>query len=424
MTFQEKIKEEINKLKLCVKEFSKKKINSDINKKLNKKYIVVCIAILGVIGILFLFNVLNDTKKEAINKLVSGIQNNNISKIQKILIDEKGNKVTTNEATAFLNFYKNNSERINILENKLEGNSATDIKFVKEKKFLGSDYKIEILDKKVNITTNLDDVVVLVNNEEVTTIKDKTGSINLPAFGQYDIKLEKKGSYATISSSKKVDLTSDLNINIPLNGVYVSIKSNIENAKVYINDVNSKLTVEQFKNIGPFPTDGTYNIMLKYNSPFGEISSEAIAIKDLPEIEINLNLKNSGIEASLNTAIGKFYSSVFNSINANNKEKIENATNEAKDKIYDDIKKNSFILKNIYKLNSSSIDFDKSSIEFINGNYQANIIANIDYNVKKEILGLAFKTQDYSEKFSTKLVYKNGEWEIYDIQNFNLNTIN
>lgn len=424
MTFQEKIKEEINKFKLCIKEFSSKKMNKSTNKKIKKKYIVVCIAILGVIGIFFVFNILNDTKQEAINKLVNGIQSNNISKIQKVLVDENGNKITDTEATAFLNFYKNNSERISILEKNLDGNSSKDIKFIKENNFLGSDYKIELLNKKVNITTNLEDVIVFVNNQEITTIKDKTGSISLPAFGQYDIKLEKKGTYSIITSSKKVDLTGDVNINIPLNGIYITLKSNVENAKVYINDVDSKLTVAEFKNIGPFPIDGTYNVILKYNTPFGEISSEAMPIKDLPEMEINLDLKNSGIKASLNTAIGKFYSSVFNAINVDNKDKIENATNEARDEIYNDIKKNSFILKNIYKLNSSSIDFEKSNIDFVNGNYQASVIANIDYNVKKELLGVTFKTQDYSENFSTKLIYKNGEWEISDIQNFNLNTLN
>ncbi|MGL5634769.1 MAG: TcaA 3rd/4th domain-containing protein [Sarcina sp.] len=423
MTFQEKIKEEINKLKLCIKEFSNKKINNKVKKKLSAKYTILGIAILGVIGVFLIFNIMNDTKKDAINKLVKGIESNNISKIQKILVNENGEEITINEATAFLNFYKNNSQRITVLEKNLESNSSTDIKFIKENKFLGSDYKIEVLNKKINITTNLDDVVVFVNNEELTTIKNKTGSINLPAFGEYDIKLEKKGDYSTISASKKIDLTSDVNINIPLNGIYITLKSNIENAKVYINDVNSNLTVAEFKNIGPFPTDGTYNLILKYNTPFGEISSESVPIKDLPEIEINLNLKNSGIKASLNTAIGKFYSSVFDAINTDNKDKIVNATDEAKNKIYEDIKKNSFILKNIYKLNSSSIDFEKSSVEFLNGSYQANVVANIDYNVKKELLGLAFKTQDYSEQFSAKLVYENGEWEIYDIQNFNLNTL-
>lgn len=427
MTFREKILNELNKAKLYIGE-------KEIKKYFTKEYIknmsikakgIVIVVILAfiVLSTLFVIKLSSNDKSELIDKTVVALQKGNVNSLENLIRLDNGDKLTKEQLEPVIKFYQADEGRISNLKSALvKSKEIYSMSLEKEDKFVTDNYFIGVSYEEVNIKTNLANTKVLIDGKSNGVINgDKT--IKLIAPGIYDVKLENENKYATLSTSKEIMVTKSENEEININGVNISIATNIPSATVYINGSGTGITANDFKDIGPFPTDGSYDISLKYRTPFGDVASGIQKIYDVPQITLDLNLKNSTIEASLNNAIGKFFDSVFTAIDMKDVKKINFATENASTKIYNDIKENGFILKNIYKLNSSSIDFDKSDIEYKDGVYSANVVANINYNVKKELLGLPIKSEDYNQDFFVKMKYEDSQWQVYDTEKFNLKTI-
>ena len=366
---------------------------------------------------------MRDSKQEVIGKFAAAVQNDNPSKLESIIRLPDGQKINKQEAAPILEFFKADENRVNNVKKAFtNGKSDYSMKLKKDKKILGDDYYIEVSYANLEIDSNLDKTTLIVNGVN-KGLFDEEKTIKLIAPGQYNIELENKNDYATVTKNKKVDFTKDSKLDLDLDGTYLTISSNVPDAIVYINDSSTGIKAKDFEDKGPFPKDGTYQVSLKYNTPFGSVSSEKVSIGDIPDIKLNIDLKSTGIETSLNNLVGKFYESVFKAIDSKDVNKIEYANNAAKNKIYSDIEEDGFILKNVYKLNSSSIDFSKSTIELKDGCYYANVVASIEYNVKKEILGLPLKSNNYTQNFFTRAKFENGKWEIYEIENFTLKSV-
>ncbi|MGL4761355.1 MAG: TcaA 3rd/4th domain-containing protein [Sarcina sp.] len=431
MTLKEKVLDELGKFKTYLRNFKNKsdeKINylnetENAKKIKGSKYykfwpLVVLVVVLLFIGISM--NMMNHSKSELISRFEKAVESNSTSKMASIIKLSNNQEIQKDGIIPVLDFFEADQSRISELKNAFKtGKPCFSMNLKKEKKLIGENYYIEVSTKKLEIDSNLDNTTLIINGKnEGEFNKDRT--IDLIAPGDYNIELEHKNKYSTIQTSKKISFTKDSKVSMELKGTSVSVKTNVPDATVYINDSSTGVVAKDFIDIGPFPSDSTYGISLKYNTPFGKVSSDIVKISDMPSVNLNIDLKTSGIETSLNNLVGKFYESVFNAIDLKDQNKIEYANDEAKNKIYTDIKEKGFILKNVYKLNSSSIDFDKSTIELKDGVYYANVVASIDYNVKKEILGVPLKTNDYTQNFFTKAKYQNGKWEIYDIENFDL----
>lgn len=431
MTFKDKIIREYEKLKNNAFALLKKHENktSYISNKLSKynikfKYVVISgVIILAALMGFAIISFTTNSKTELINKSIVAIENGNVNSLDKLMILSNGEKIDKSNMTPIIRFFNSDKSRIENLRKGLsDGKGAYSINIEKKDKLFKDDYFLVVSYKTLKVESNIENTEIFVDGNK-SGVVNKTQTVKLISPGIYDVRLENKNDYATLSNSKEVTLTADSTVDIPLSGINININSNVEAAKVYINNEATDTTVKDFKNVGPFPTDGSYNVSLKYKTPFGEVASPVAQIKDMPDIILNIDLKSSQVKVSLNNTIGKFYESVFSAIDLKDAAKISFTTKDAADKVYNDIKENGFILKNVYKLNSSSIDFDKSTIEFVNGVYDANIVANINYNVKKEILGVPVKSTDYEQKFFTKLKYENGKWQVYDIENFSLKTI-
>ena len=119
-------------------------------------------------------------------------------------------------------------------------------------------------------------------------------------------------------------------IDIPLNGTLVTVKSSFGDSNVYINGEDSGIKVKDFKDVGPFPKDGSSYLTIKCNTPWGEIYSKKFYIEDHPEIKIELDLKDTIIKEDVEKVLKEFYSSVFQALNSEDKNDIRNAKDEVK----------------------------------------------------------------------------------------------
>ncbi|WP_297437673.1 TcaA 3rd/4th domain-containing protein [uncultured Clostridium sp.] len=428
MTFKERVISEINKAKIYIegknikKVFSKEFIKSLSVK--SKGIIIVGIVVFIGLSTLTVIKFSSNDKKELLQKSVIALQKGNVNSLENLIRFENGDKLTKEQLAPIVKFYKADEDRITKLKTALsKGEELYSMSVDKEDKLIADNYFIGVSYADINIKTNIKNTKVFIDGKSNGVINgDKT--IKFIAPGIYDIAVENENKYAVLKSEKQITVTKNEDEDINIDGVSVNVNTNIPNATVYINDTNTGTLASDFKDVGPFPTDGSYSISLKYKTPFGEVASAIAKIHDVPDIKLDLNLKSPSIEASLNNTIGKFYSSVFSAIDMQDASKISFATKDSANKIYNDIKENGFILKNVYKLNSSSIDFEKSNIDFKDGVYTANIVANINYNVKKEILGVPLKSDDYDQSFFTNLKYEDGQWQVYDTEKLNLKTIN
>ena len=64
------------------------------------------------------------------------------------------------------------------------------------------------------------------------------------------------------------------------------------------------------------------------------------------------------------------------------------------------------------------IDFENSQYFYEDNTYRATIVVNVQYDVSKAILNLNKET--YSKSFFTRIVYKDDNWIVEDVDNFNL----
>ncbi|WP_055070839.1 TcaA 3rd/4th domain-containing protein [Clostridium massiliamazoniense] len=433
MTLKEKIKKCLNSIKekVCNNEkFEglKVKIQSIKSKKfLNIKFdrkliLIISISFFFVLFIGCFFTVQKNSKSYVIKKLTTVLDKGNNRALSKIIVVDNMNKnLNAEDLKPVTEFYSSNKNRISELTNSLNSGKSIYSMNIKEKDYLlGKKYYVTTKYRELNIKTDLDGANLYVNGVSEGVISGKEKKLNLIAPGIYDIKLEYKGKNAVLQSEKKVILTDNESTNIPLNGIKISVKTDYPDGKIYINDKDTAVKAKDFIDKGPFPTDGTYKISMKYNSPWGEITSTPIEIKENPVININLELKNENLKAQLKTSMEVFYNSIFSALNKENKEEIKGTTEEVKNKIYEILNEKYFILKNIYKLDNLDIDLEKSTIKFENGEYNGKIVTSVNYLIKKDIFGIPLQSRSVNQNFFVDISYKNGSWVITNIENFYL----
>ena len=79
-----------------------------------------------------------------------------------------------------------------------------------------------------------------------------------------------------------------------------------------------------------------------------------------------------------------------------------------------------FLLKNDYDISDLKIKMENSSIERNHGVYEARIVVNVSYKIKKKILGIDVKSESMEKNFFTNMKYENGKWIVYNVQDFSL----
>lgn len=400
--------------------FKKEKFN---NIKFDKKLkIIIIVSFCFVLFIGCIFTVQKNSKSYVVKKVYNALEKGNSRGLSKILvIDNMNKKINQEELKPIIDFYSSNKNRVSELTSALNsGKSMYSMSIKEEDGFLGKKYMVATKYSELNIKTDIEGATLYINGVSEGVIKGKEKKINLLAPGIYKIKLEYKGKDAVLESEKEITLTEKDSVDIPLNGMKITVKSNYPDGKIYINDVDTAVKAKDFKDKGPFPVDGSYKISMKYNSPWGEISSESIEIRNNPEINIDLELKNENLKNQLKIVMENFYSSVFSALNKANKDEIKGTTEEIKNKIYNILNEKYFILKNIYKLESVDVDLNKSNIKFENGQYTGNIVTSVNYLIKKDIFGIPLQSKSVNQNFFTEVVYKNGGWIISNIENFSL----
>lgn len=383
-----------------------------------KKYSVFILSVLLLLILLclgYLVGNINKGRDKVINNLEMALKDDDVNKLRNV-VRVNNKKVSSEELKPLMDYFSNNISKIeNTIRSLKTTDSSNEFTLEKTKGLFKDKYKININLVNLTITSNFNEGEFTLNNTN-KLIDGDTFSDIIP--GSYTIKGVLQSEYGDIVDTKDIVISENKKETFTFNAINITVESDYEEAEIFINDVNTGYKVLDNKEIGPIISDGSVNVHLEKDFPWGRINSGNVAIKDINKLKINIDMNNEELQTSLNIIVKSFYESVFNSLNEEDKDLISDATEETKNKIYTIIEKEYFILKNKYTISNINIDNDKSEFSYSNGMYKANIVVNLDYNISKTFLGLNKTSSEKS--FFTKLVYKNNSWMVEDVENFNL----
>lgn len=418
----------MNKFKENIKEIGQKcssimtTFKDKVFKEKNPKIIIAgVVAILGII--VFLYGNVSSKRSDVIEQLASSLNKGNSRALLNLL--EEGNSnlgITKEDLNPYISFFQEDKNRVNKLVHALDkGEELYSTKLESKKTFWGEKWYVELEKQDLNVVSNFPEANVYLDGIFMGTT-NSSRSLEIPNKipGIYNVKVQKDAYNSTLKEEKSVVFMDNNKVNMPLNGTLVTVKSTFEDGEVYINGEDSGIKVKDFKDVGPFPKDGTTYLTIKCYTPWGELESEKVYIKDHPEIKIDLDLKNSVVRDDIEKVVEEFYSSVFTALNSENKDDIKNATVDVRNSIYSNLSQKYFLLKNNYDISDLHIKMENSSIELNHGVYEANIVVNVSYKIKKKILGIDIKSEAKEKNFFTKMKYENSKWIVYNVQDFSL----
>lgn len=417
-----RILEKLKELIEAFKEYFKLLIN-DINNLtfenlkdfINKRKILLLSILLLIFAILG-FGVGNykSSKNIVLKNLEVALKENKPEKIYKEIILD-GNKISKSEFEPLSEYYSENTSQVdNIIKNLKSNGESGYFSLINKKILFFDNYHIEIKPVAVKINTNFNETKVYINGKEIAATNIKRNLIP----GKYLIKGELDTLYGVIEEEQEVYIMENLVYDLNMPAINISLTSNFEDAKVFINDEDINKTVKDIQGYGPIPLNKEINIQLEREFPWGTLKSDKVTIGTLPNINIDINMVNDNLIDEVNLSANSFYTSVFNALNNSDYSLIENSRDDAKSKIYDSIKRESLFLKNNYELNDLNTEVKSSEFYYENGTYKGNIVISLNYNISKKIL--PFIDKNVEEMFLTQMEFENNQWVIVDVQKFAL----
>ncbi|MDV4150914.1 hypothetical protein R0131_08705 [Clostridium sp. AL.422] len=395
--------EDISKVKLSnIKEFIIKR----------KLLLIALLTFFTIVG--FGVGSYKSSKNIILNNLEIALKENKPYKIYKEVKFE-GKRISKNDFEPLTEYYSENQNKVISVIKELKNNGKSGYFTLINKKILFFDkYHIEISPVAIKINTNFDKTKVYINDEEVSATNIKRNLIP----GKYLIKGKLDTLYGLVEEEKEVYIMEDLEYDLNMSALNISLTSNFEDSNVFINGENTNKQVKDIKNYGPIPLNKEISIQLEREFPWGIKKSEIIKVSDLPNVNINIDMVNDRLIDEVNIVTNDFYISVFDALNNSDSSLILNSKDSTKNKIYDSIKRESLFLKNDYELNDLNTELKSSEFYYENGTYKGNIVISLSYNIKKRLL--PFIERNVEEMFLTHIEYENNNWIIGDVQKFSI----
>ncbi|MDU2491775.1 MAG: hypothetical protein E7D27_14530 [Clostridium celatum] len=379
------------------------------------KYKILIMFIFIIAIFIFLISNLSLSKEEVLSKFESYLINGNSSMLSHY-VKVENEKISSKELQPLIDVYDKDKIRIRKIVNELrKSGKSGNFTLESRKGFLKEKYYIDINTVNVNFITNINGVDIEFSNKRFNLI-DKAEFDVIP--GTYTVLYSYKTEYGYISDSKILNLIEDETVEIAIDGNYITLYSNFDDAKVFINDIDTELEANDIKNYGPFPKDKDIKIYLEREFPWGTIRSEELLISNEQYIKLDINMVNDELNNIINEIVNKFYLSSFEALNSKDKSLILGATEEVKEMVYSYINEKTFLLSNNYEITDLNVEIEKSDFKYEDNIYKASLVTRIDYSVYKKLLPFVKNSNENS--FILNLEYENGDFIIKGIQKIDI----
>ncbi|WP_300902836.1 TcaA 3rd/4th domain-containing protein [uncultured Clostridium sp.] len=406
--FKEMIKSNYNLFIEYVKDIKGKGFKSLFKeRKLELSIISVVIFVI----LIFLFSNFTLSKEKFLKKFELALINGNSNSLAKcVKLEDKD--IASKELKPLIDGYDKNKLRINKIVNEIRRNGKSENFKLKIKKgFLYDKYYIDINTINVKFTTNISDVNVEFLNKRFNLINEAEFNI-IP--GEYSLSYKYKTKYGDISESKIINLMEDKIVEVNIDANYITLYSNYDDAKVFINNVDTGLISKEIKNYGPLPKDKDIKVFIQREFPWGIIKSEEISVGNNQYINLNIGMVNDRLNNMINETVDSFYSSVFNALNNKDKNLISGSIELVKEVVYNYMNEKAFLFSNSYEISDLAVEIEKSDFKYEEGIYKASLLTKVEYSVYKKIFPFA---KNYNEaSFIINLEYEDNKFIVNGIQ--------
>ena len=375
-----------------------------------KVIIISLISFMMIFGFI-LFNAINISEEEMLEDLKKSLITENSFKIAKI-IRVRDEKISESEFKPLFNYYSGNEDKIKKLINELRKNGEYGNFEIKSKQGLFyKRYYIALDTVEVEFTTNTKDIKVEFEDKKFN-LQDVAQFDVIP--GIYNVKYTYETQFGDICNDINISILEDKKVELKIDGNYVTLYSNFDDAKVLINNENTGLLAKEIKNFGPIPKEKDIVIKLQREFPWGTIESDEENISNQEYIKLDISMVNDELINIVSKDINGFYESVFEGLNKRNKENIINCTESVRESVYNYINEKTLLFSNNYEIADMNVEIEKSDFKYEDSVYKASVVTKINYNIYKKILPF-FKTYNESS-FILGLEYIDNNFRITEIQ--------
>ncbi|MGD2275057.1 zinc ribbon domain-containing protein [Bacillus wiedmannii] len=309
-------------------------VQSETQPVKSKKNLFLIIGFAIIIILLFgayKFGAYKFSKEKQINVMIEAFQKKDINAIDEFVkANDSSLKIKTEDIKAYMRYLKENPSynkqllsylQKETVDQKLtkDKNSFKDGEIVAEGKewFLYPKYKFSMKSYYMSVSTTAKNAEIYVNDKKETELSsDKTSKELGPYFpGTYVVKATAKTELTELETEKEVDLADEqsekVNVDLSLEGKYVSISSDENDATVFVNGKKrGKLSYGNYK-LGPVSTDETVEVHLEKTTDFGVIKSESVKIGDQSTYYLKFPKETSS------SAVGDFVRNhIYNNVRA------------------------------------------------------------------------------------------------------------
>ena len=402
-----------SKMKETIKElFLKISNNIKIEGKNIRIKVYIIILILALVSIVF--NITKPmSKKELINQLEMALLKGKENWVERnIKID--GAKAENNELKPLIHYYLlNNKDVEQVISNLKKNNNSGNLTIESEKSLLGENYYLNLSTISINITSDIKEAIIYINRREVN--KEELVSL-IP--GTYEVAYKLKTDYGDVEETKEMDILSSGDVKIEVAAEYITLYSNFSDAKVYINEKDTKKTVSEIKKYGPIPNNKDITIYIAKDFPWGVIKSPEIKVQEDNILKIDINMANDELLATIENTLREFYNSLFDALNNKDSALIENVEENSREEVFNSIYEKPKVFANNYTISDLKLKIANSEFKYENEKYVANILVDMDYSVAKKIL--PFIKEQKEERFLLSLIYNEEKWLVESSQRIEL----
>lgn len=402
-----------SKMKETIKElFLKISNNIKIEGKNIRIKVYIIILILALVSIVF--NITKPmSKKELINQLEMALLKGKENWVERnIKID--GAKAENDELKPLIHYYLlNNKDVEQVTSNLKKNNNSGNLTIESEKSLLGENYYLNLSTISINITSDIKEAIIYINGREVN--KEELVSL-IP--GTYEVAYKLKTDYGDVEETKEMDILSSGDVKIEVAAEYITLYSNFSDAKVYINEKDTKKTVSEIKKYGPIPNNKDITIYIAKDFPWGVIKSPEIKVQEDNILKIDINMANDELLATIENTLREFYNSLFDALNNKDSSLIENVEENSREEVFNSIYEKPKVFANNYTISDLELKIANSEFKYENEKYVANILVDMDYSVAKKIL--PFIKEQKEERFLLSLIYNEEKWLVESSQRIEL----
>lgn len=383
--------------------------------------IIALCAVALIVGVSsYLWVSRDDSRTKTINKFEVVLKSRNPYNVYKqISFENKGIKLNDENIKPFVDYINSDETRRDEILRSLRFDNSEGDKLISVKND-GNKYFIELKGIYMTLSTNLKDTEIYLQDKlycrsDRDNYSEKFGPL-IP--GIYDIRAKIKGPFGEIESSDKFSLISkNSKVDIPVKAVNVSVEGNYTDSKVFINGEDTGKTIDQFKNIGPMPSDGSLKIHVEKNFPWSVVKSEEKAVEHLSYLRFDLNPMTEELRKNLEVSYNEFYKNFFEALNKEDINLITGCTEKVKKSLYVRYNKKSLIISNSYNLEDLKWQKDAISIENKDGIFSTFAIADVSYKEKKSLSIIPLNEEKKNVSFKTVMTYntESNKWIVTEV---------